>query len=209
MQDLQNKEKKSIEKQLNRIVVLLRNGPSPEEENKICLVLGNLASYSEIKNLTISVGILQRNCEICDRSLVDRDFKVFTFRCGHVICSTDCLAEYLSEVRVCEQMTCARKSCEIKSPKAEFLQGEEESSFNDYTVKCLICDETFGVENSVKLPCSHRFCSMCILSFIRSQDFTEFGNGCPNCLARIPKKTLNRIQNPEFEVNLRALLNLN
>lgn len=209
MQNPQANPTKSIEKQLNRIVVLLRNGPTPEEERKICSVFESLVSYSFLHNLAISVGVTERVCENCKGNFDDLNLKSFTFRCGHKLCSVDCLAQYLSKEQLCEQLSCARQTCEIKSPKAEFLQDEDVSMLTDYKIKCMMCESIFLVEGSIKLPCSHRFCAICILSFIRSQDFIDFKNGCPCCLFTIPKTISSKILNPNFEDEVRASLHLN
>lgn len=199
------KKKQNLEIQLNRLIVLLRNGLNPQEERQACIVLQSLFEFSENEKLTVSLNISEKLCEICQGLISESKCHTTAFTCGHKICSKDCLVQYLSNERICELMPCPRKTCEIKTIKDLILLNIDENinDLNEFAVMCKMCEKLGPIAQSLKLPCSDRFCHLCILSYVNSADFIEFGQNCPFCFKKIPKKIVKNIKSPEFEDKIR------
>lgn len=204
---------KSVQTQLNRLLTLLRQGLSHQEEKQASIVLQSLFEFSDSQDFTVSLNISDKFCEICQSLVSESECTTTTFSCGHKLCSKDCLVQYLASGQLSEIMACPRKACEIKTKKElvllNFVNNMNDLDIENSAVFCGICEKLGPITQSRKLPCSDRFCNMCILNYIRSEQYIEYGQNCPVCFKKIPKQTVNAILSPEFEENIRASFDFN
>jgi hypothetical protein len=176
---------RKIEKQLNRIAFMAGVPGLLKDERKSVDVLRSIFMQAEKMDFVILTSVKRKVCVVCD--CLERNEDERKLDCGHFVCSFDCLAEMVNTQNLSQpKLTCPLKSCEISTPKSKLINSpEEEQSLSDLLILCQLCNQGYQITTTLKLPCSHRFCSFCLITMLFNED-PFFQNKCLSCFSEIP-----------------------
>ena len=179
-----------IEKQLNRISCLL--GKESIDEEKIKMVLQGIFQEAESSKIKILPSVEKKKCAMCDSA---QPAYQYTLDCDHSICSNDCMSELLINSAASNQISCPLNHCEISTLKQTLFESAAQAEeLQEMVIICVFCQQSYQIQNSVKLSCSHRYCIMC-LTGILSQEDAYFKNRCIACLEMLSPQSLQKINN--------------